>query len=320
MIDSAFGVGEQAIRLDRVVETLQWKETRSTQTNAHVGGAQTRTTTYSYEPTWAPGRINSQNFHQPAGHVNPEPRFHRAEFLAREPELGAFRPGAAVLRLLPAEDLPIPGEALQTLKSHYGDSVHIEDGKIFLGADPSAPRIGDTRVSYKIVRPGPASVIGAQAGADFAPFMTSAGKTVLLASSGLVPADQMFRAAERQNIVMGWVLRAVGVLFMWIGFCLLTRPFVVFADFIPLLGDLVGMGAGLVSVAATFLLAPATIAVAWFYYQPMVSALIMIAGLAVAYSFKAGAKGPGQAPPPPRGPLQGGAPLGAEAARAFGRR
>ncbi len=216
--------------------------------------------------------------------------------------------------------LPIPGEALQTLKSHYGDSVHIEDGKIFLGADPSAPRIGDTRVSYKIVRPGPASVIGAQAGADFAPFMTSAGKTVLLASSGLVPADQMFRAAERQNIVMGWVLRAVGVLFMWIGFCLLTRPFVVFADFIPLLGDLVGMGAGLVSVAATFLLAPATIAVAWFYYQPMVSALIMIAGLAVAYSFKAGAKGPGQAPPPPRGPLQGGAPLGAEAARAFGRR
>jgi hypothetical protein len=121
--DSEFGVGEKAIRLVRVVEAYQWKETRSTQSVSHIGGSKTKTTTYSYAPVWAPGRINSNGFHEPRAHMNPEPRFRASEFDARAPELGAWRPGARTLRLLPLEAYPVQDAALPTLQSRFGDTV-----------------------------------------------------------------------------------------------------------------------------------------------------------------------------------------------------
>ncbi len=321
VFDKEFGVGAQAIRLDRVVEMFQWKQSVSSRSQSNLGGSQTNTTTYSYKLAWEPGRINSEQFKQPAGHVNPQPRFQQVNFFAKEPELGAFRPTARALHLLPTEALPVSAEAIEQLKSRYGDATRAEDGKIFFGADPAAPKLGDMRVSYKILPPGPVSIIGAQSGKDFALFKTQAGASLLLASRGAVSAEQMFRAAEKQNVLTTWLLRALGAFVMWLGFYALLRPFVVFADIIPLFGDVAAAGAALFAGVATLVAAPAAIAVAWFYYQPAASALIVIAGLAMAYVVRAGAGKAGQTPslPPPR-PLQGGAPLRVDAARGSGGR
>ncbi len=280
--DTEFGVGEKAIRLTRVVATYQWKETRSTQSVSHVGGSQTKTTTYSYAPVWAPGWINSNGFHAPHGHVNPEPRFRSSEFDARAPELGAWRPGARSLRLLPLETYPVQEAALLTLQPRFGDSARIEDGRIFIGADPASPQIGDTRVSYKILWPGPVSFVGRQSGKDFTPFMTSAGKTLLLADAGVVPADEMFREAEEKNALLTWALRALPLAMLWVGFYALLRPFVVLADVLPLAGEIAAFGASLAAAIAALVLGTATIALAWFYYRPVVSALIAISGGALA--------------------------------------
>jgi hypothetical protein len=62
---------------------------------------------------------------------------------------------------------------------------------------------------------------------------------------------------------------------------------------VPLIGNLLGAGASVVSVFAPVLVAPLVIAVAWFWYRPMVSAIAIAAGvlLAVALRFVAGRRG-----------------------------
>ena len=62
---------------------------------------------------------------------------------------------------------------------------------------------------------------------------------------------------------------------------MIFRPIVVVAEFVPLIGSLVGAGA---SMAAFFLAAPLsllTIAVAWITYRPLVgvSLLVVVGGL-----------------------------------------
>lgn len=304
--DAEFGVGEKAIRLQRVVETWQWKETRSSKSVSNFGGSKTTTHTYSYAPAWALGRINSSSFREPKGHVNPEPRFRGSEFDARAPELGAWRPGARTLRLLPLEDFPAPEAALPTLQSRFGAGARLEDGRIFIGADPASPQIGDTRVSYKILWPGPVSFVGRQTGADFTPYMTSAGKSVLLADVGVVPADEMFREAEEKNTLLTWALRALLLAVLWAGFYALLRPFVVLADALPLAGEIVAAGAGLVAAVAALVVGSATIALAWFYYRPVIAALIAVTCVALAMLLRMrSGSGATPAAPPPTAPMRG---------------
>ncbi|HXY57679.1 MAG TPA: TMEM43 family protein [Methylocystis sp.] len=289
LADPALSVVVTAARLEREVETYQWKETRVTQSATHLGGSQTQTTTYSYERVWARGRINSEHFHDASGHANPQPRFHDAEFAAKAPQLGAFRPGPATLRALALDDFPLAPESADALRVRYGDGVRAEDGRLYFG-DPAAPRIGDARISYKILPDGAVSLVGRQTGADVTPYMTAAGKPVLLAERGAVPAQDMFREAEQQNAILTWGLRGALMLFLWGGLYLLLRPLVVLADVVPLLGELVAAGAGVIAGMAALVVGTGAIAFAWLAYRPAVSALLVIAGLALAWLLRSVAR------------------------------
>jgi hypothetical protein len=145
--------------------------------------------------------------------------------------------------------------------------------------------------------------------------MTSAGKTVLLADVGVVPADEMFREAEEKNTFLTWALRALALAMLWVGFYALLRPFVVLADVLPLAGEIAAVGASLAAGVSALVLGTATIALAWFYYRPVVAALIAISGAALAMLLHMRSGG-GAAPaaPPPATP-QGPAPM-----RGFGAR
>jgi hypothetical protein len=154
---------------------------------------------------------------------------------------------------------------------------------IHVGADPERPRIGDLRITFLAASPAAASVVGAQAGDGFAPFATRAGDRLLLLAPGQVTAAEMFRDAETSNTILTWILRAVGALLMLIGFCLLGSPLSVVASVIPFLGSLVGAGAFLVGLVLTLVAAPSVIAVAWFFYRPLVAAGVLAFGLAAAF-------------------------------------
>ncbi|MGH6770823.1 MAG: TMEM43 family protein [Xanthobacteraceae bacterium] len=287
LVDPDFTVSATAIRLVRTVEMYQWKEERRTETRRTSGGGEETITTYEYVRTWSDHRINSSGFRQREGHANPEMRYSGRALIAGDATLGAYRPGNNVLQRLPAEQVvPLDPALAEKLRGHIGGRVHVADGRIFLGENPSRPLIGDLRISFKIAPPGPASIIGRQAGADFSDYQTEAGDRLLLVRAGTHSAADMFSAAQWENRILTWMLRLAGVLAMAFGFFLILNPLVVVADIVPFLGGVLSAGAGIVSLLLTAIIAPLVIAIAWFWYRPLVSAIVLAIGLAAAYGFR----------------------------------
>jgi hypothetical protein len=80
-----------------------------------------------------------------------------------------------------------------------------------------------------------------------------------------------------------WLVRVGGVVAMFVGFNLIMGPIGTIADLIPLLGDVVRIGTGLMAFLCTISVAPIVIAVAWFYYRPIVAIGVLVVGAAAAY-------------------------------------
>jgi hypothetical protein len=285
--DAEFGVSATGLRLIRTVEMYQWKEEKHTDRHTTLGGSEDSNTTYSYHQVWNGSRIDSSHFRRPEGHNNPQMRYTRTTFTARDATLGAFRPSEAALRLLPANQVvPVEQALADRLRGRISGPLQVTDGRLYLGAEPSQPRAGDHRISFTTVPNGPASFIGRQSGADFADYQTQSGDKLLMARSGLMSAPDMFKVAEDENRMLTWLLRAVGVFAMFFGFALILWPLSVIADVIPFIGSIVGGGALLVALMCTFVLAPALIAFAWLWYRPVVSIVVVVVGLGVAYGFR----------------------------------
>ncbi len=70
---------------------------------------------------------------------------------------------------------------------------------------------------------------------------------------------------------------------MFIGFALILRPLSVAADVVPILGNIVGAGAGLVAMVCTAALAPLVIALGWLWYRPLIGIGVLIVGAAATY-------------------------------------
>jgi hypothetical protein len=149
--------------------------------------------------------------------------------------------------------------------------------------NPSEPRIGDMRISYRIAPVGAVSIVGQQSGSDVTDFQTRAGDRLLMVKPGTKSAIDMFNDAQSENTAWTWIIRTVGTLVIFIGFRLIFNPLVVVADFIPLIGNILGAGASLVSFMLTAIVAPLVIAVAWLWYRPLVSLTVIAIGAAVAF-------------------------------------
>jgi hypothetical protein len=299
LVDPDFTVSAGALRLVREVEMYQWKEERRTETRRTSGGGEETVTVYEYVRTWSSTRNDSSRFRRPEGHSNPEMRYAGASYVAQDATLGAFRPGPNVIERLPANQaVPLDPALAKTLAGRVSGPVHVGDGRIYLGDNPSSPRIGDLRISYKATPAGPASVIARQAGSGFEAYQTQAGDRLLLVRAGIHPAADMFKAAQRENTILTWLLRLGGVIAMAFGFYLILNPLVVVADIVPLLGSILSAGAGIVSLFLTAIIAPVVIAIAWFWYRPLVSAIVLAIGLALAFGLRQWAARKTAAPQP----------------------
>jgi hypothetical protein len=65
---------------------------------------------------------------------------------------------------------------------------------------------------------------------------------------------------------------------MLVGFGLILRPLGVVGDVIPILGDIIRAGTGLVALLCTVAVAPVVIAIGWLWYRPLVGIAVLIAG------------------------------------------
>lgn len=291
LTDPEFGISVTGIRLTRKVEMYQWNEKSSSKTEKKLGGGEKKTTVYSYEKVWSDRLISSADFKE-AGHDNPAMfPFTTQKWQARDVKLGAFQlPEDMISRIGQSRrhELPADFQLTGTRKGYVKDSViyvyNVQENRNLDVAQAierafGSLEIGDIRITYTCVVPHDVSVVAKQQGQTFCPY-TIKDDTILLMSDSVQSADTMFQGAQSSSNVMTWLLRLVGFLMMYIGLGMVLRPLSVLADLIPLIGDLIGAGASMVSFLIAMPCTLFTIAFAWLFYRPLIAVPLLIAGIA----------------------------------------
>lgn len=290
--DGIFDIGRKVLRLERRVEMYQWVERKESKTRDKLGGGKETITTYDYQKKWHSDRINSESFEQPSGHSNPQARYESVSLVSKQATLGAFRLRPALVEDLnawkevPLDESVVLGKLPESERGHH----RIEGGYLYYSGDvPNTPdpKVGDQRMSFRMVEPMTVSLLSKQKGSDFEPFQAGNGETIESIVTGEVSSSQMFNALRFENTTLATILRLAGWVLSCIGFCLIAGPLHAIANFVPLLGKMVGAATMLVGFILGSVLALITISIAWVAVRPQFSlALLAVAAVGIYFMFR----------------------------------
>lgn len=291
LTDDAFGISTTAIALSRETEMYQWEEESHTTEKKNMGGSVTKTTTYTYKQVWSNRAIDSSNFKE-AGHDNPGfIEFPSEEKRAANVSFGAFQLNEKQIgRIGSAQAYQFPTGFVCKIARVQRQGQYIlvpnkatRENALNNRDVASQPRVGDMRVSFKVIHPHKISIVAKQRGNSFVGYLAKTKKKVDLLQDGIVDLPEMFEAARDANALLTWVLRLGGFLLMYVGLSMVFRPLSVFADVLPILGDIVGMGTGLVAGVIALICALVTIAIAWIFYRPVLAIVLLVAAGALVF-------------------------------------
>lgn len=276
--DPVFGVSVNAIALKRKVEMYQWKESSKSETKNKLGGGTETVTTYSYAREWSEALQDSNKFKNQQGHRNPGTLPYKSEkWTATKVSLGAYTLNPSQVSQISGDEpvkASLPSSILDTSRPLMEHS-----GGLYSGRNPDQPQIGDLRFAFTQIGESDLTIVAKQLGNSFEPYRAKAGATVDLQRKGIASADEMFVAAQESNVVMTWILRGAGFLLMTMGFAMMFKPLSILASVLPILGDIVGAGTGIIAFLIASTLSILTIAIAWIFYRPVLGvALLVLAG------------------------------------------
>lgn len=303
--DADFGIEAPALVLKRSVEMYQWKEKEETREREKLGGGKERVTTYSYEKVWEDELIDSDSFRE-SGHANPSTMdFRDASFAVDDARLGAWRADDTILRAL-------EGSALTLAEAgNYPTGFRLVDASmLYRGNNPSSPQIGDMRVKYSAVPPQVASLVAQANGDGFKAWTSPVGTEIYLVESGSKDAAALVAGAQSTNSLVGWLLRGLGFVLLWVAFGMMLNPLRTLAAVLPFLARIVGALSGFVAFLLAAVVAVTTIAIAWLAVRPLLAVSLIVSVIAVAWLLRryrtpapaVAAPAPFMAPPPPTGP------------------
>jgi len=281
LLDQEFAIDVNALKLRRIVEMYQWKENKETTEKKKVGGSVEKTTTYTYEKNWSRSLINSDGFKIPEDHVNPAAMLYNSyDKSVGIANIGEYQlPESFIGRISNYKKYPVADLDMENAEViDAGSSVYLGEGSV------ASPSIGDLKIRFEIVEPGEYSMVAQMNGTSFQDFKTSTGTTVGMISAGSHTAASMFEEAQQQNTILTWILRVAGFLMMTFGLASIFRPLVVFADVLPFLGSMLGMGISLFSGIISFALSIVTIGLAWVFYRPVLGIALLLVAIA-AFTF-----------------------------------
>lgn len=283
LTDIDFGMNGSYLKLKRNVEVYQWIEGTQSKTVEKLGGGTETTTTYTYKKDWDDSIIDSSSFQEKEAHQNPTLKiFENKEWIAENVSIGAYTiPVDMVNSLQDYEVLTPSSEMLATLPYEIQEKLELLSGVIYYNSqDPTNPQVGDTRVTFDGVAPQVLSVIAAQKGKTLTSFKTSNGRSISFIQTGEAGAQEMFKNAVEGNNMMAWIVRALGLILLYIGFRSILGLLPILAAIIPFLGRLVGAGMSLISGVLTLTVGLTVIATAWILYRPIIGvSLLIIAGI-----------------------------------------
>jgi hypothetical protein len=312
--DAVFGIETNAIRLERSVEYYQWVEKSKSEEKEKLGGGKETITTYYYEKEWANNPVNSEKFKDPDSHRRNKnfvvSEIKEERIYASNVTFGVYRlPDFIRDSIVGASpvDVKIPQIEKEALNRQIAASlqangtggdliynilanqltgtddgfVHVNGGTVYLGANPSNPAIGDTRVSFSHVLPAEISILAVVRNDTFEQFAASNGNKFSKISMGSVSAESMFGAAEKSNAMMAWILRVVGIIIVGGGIRTFLAPLAVLGSVVPVLGHILGAGAGFVAFLIGTAWSLVVIAIAWLRFRPLIGGGMLAAAAVI---------------------------------------
>jgi len=139
------------------------------------------------------------------------------------------------------------------------------------------PQLGDIRISYSGVSANTRAIaFGKQQGTTLVPYLTVKNDRLYRV---FVNTDRTGAIQEMgtEYEVIGWILRLVGFLLMWIGLCLCFGPITALLDVLPFLGSAGRFMVGLVAFPVALALSIITIVISILAHN--ILALIVVLGL-----------------------------------------
>ncbi len=296
--DDFFGVNANAIKLGRKVEYYQWVEHQSSQTRDKVGGGQETVTTYTYSKEWTSSPVNSSSFEDPqykgiANDVLLQVADQSVQ--AKNVRFGAYRfPDGLIGQMNKRVPLNVEldPEYLAYLEKQMHSNwdvaesesfVHPTNNVIYVGLNPNSPRVGDVRVTFEKVLPGEVSILAKVVGDTFENFTAKNGYTLMSLEDGAVSADNMFQTERQSNKAMGWFLRILGILLIYLGFKNIFNILVTLLKVLPFLSNIANMGVNLVCGVLAFVIGLVVIAIAWIVYRPVLGIILLVVAGALIF-------------------------------------
>lgn len=274
--DSDLGLNfPDQVAVARTVEMYQWHEHKESSTHDNLGGSQTTTTTYTYKMDWSESPIDSASFKHPEGHDNPSMPFRSQTYAASDAKLGGYGLDESTLGQL---------DLTQALSPDAPDGWQKSGSQLTKG-DRAAPKVGDLRVHYMGLPSGTAiSVLAAQTGSGFGPFVTPNGYKIDMAAVGSVPAATMIANQRSAESMLTWILRGVGFVLVFMGFALFLGPISTFAAVVPFLGGIVRGAVGFISFVLAVPVTLTVIALAWIAHRPVIGIGLLVVAAAGGYA------------------------------------
>lgn len=275
LIDSAFGIHSDGLKLNRIVEMYQWKENTSSKSEDKLGGGTETVTTYDYVKEWSFSEVNSDSFKHPEGHQNPK-MLYKSETFVTDAKIGDFHLDKAVV------DHISTSEDYVELNTTSDLNVTNHKNFLYIGKDAGQPQIGDIKISYKNAPAGVYTIAAKIQGGTLTDYTTKNGKNFIFVRNGKVSAENIFKSELESNSILTWILRGVGLVLMFMGFSMMMGILSTLAKVIPFLGSLVGGVTGIIAGVLTLVVGSIVIALAWLSSRPLLSLGILVAGVIIA--------------------------------------
>lgn len=260
-----------------------------------------KTTQYSYSMAWKEAPVDSHRFHNQPGTyiqgVGQHPcRFHNPPWPDMLPRSGrtdaeSATIGSYTVRKNLVEQIPL---TIAVTPIEYPSLSFRRNGFDFASRAWVQPdgEIGQVRTKFSgnDWSTTKMSVMGKNSGGTILPWKAKAswgcgGNTVEALKVGDRDVEDFMDELEQEASAMKWIMRAVGFIVLWVGFCMCFAPLEVFADCVPFLGpclgDSIACVTGCFSCLPAFACYTLVAGVMWVFMRPLVGGCMLLVFAAI---------------------------------------
>ena len=149
-------------------------------------------------------------------------------------------------------------------------NFHINGDQIYIWIDPTKPAVWDLKITFSSVKPWTVSIVWKQMGNELTSYKVSNWRNINLLSQGNVSAEDMFLQAQKENKMMTWIIRFIGLLLMYCGFAAMFKFIETLAKVLPFLANIIWVWTGIIALWLTLIVGFVTIWITWLAVRPVI--------------------------------------------------